>query len=349
MKHLYTLLGLFLCLPSTLLAQTTLPKPEAKPATDITSNAFTANWGAVKDAEAYCVFVYTQRTVAKDGTQVIADEDFSNITSGSVTEPAGGDEEYVDLAAYGYTQTYGWTAYAYPNYIPSMVAGLVYSPYMDLRGNDGRYRVVITSYCSDGDHLRVESHGAGEKQTRLVTTHIDNGGTGLSTDTLEFDNGSKDLFFSVINVTAADGAPDYFDRIEVLQDLKAGDVVTTMVDANEAVMATDEMTGDSITSSRFINIGYLGGQTTVFYDVYAVATDYNTPSGYLPYTTTYSDFSDMVKVDLAQRTSEVVTGVKTVTAEKLSKNAAWYNLQGQRVGQPTRGIYIRDGKKMIIK
>lgn len=349
MKQLYTLLGLLLALPCTLAAQTPLAKPEAKPATAITAKAFTANWGAVEGAEAYCVFVYTQHTVAKDGWQTIADEDFANITSGSVNEPAGGDEEYVDLAAYGYTQSYGWSAYAYPNYIPSMVAGLVYTPYMDLRGNGGRYRVVITSYCSDGDQLRVESHGAGEKQTRIVTTHIDNGGTSLSTDTLEFDNGSKDLFLSVINVTAADGTPDYFDRITVEQELKKGDTVTTMVASNEAVMATDELTGDSITSCRFTNLSFLNGQTTVYYDVYAVATDYNTPNGHLPYTTTYSDFSDLVRVDLSQRTSEVVTGIKAASTDETAQDGAWYNLQGQRVAQPAHGIYVHGGKKVVVK
>lgn len=349
MRRLYTLLGLIAC-PALLLAQTTLAKPEAKLATSITSKAFTANWGAVAGAEAYCAFVYTQTTVQKDGWQTLADEDFSYITSGSLSEPAGGDEVYVDLAEYGYTQTYGWTAYAYPNFIPSMVAGLLYSPYLDLRGNNGRYRIIITSYCSDGDELRIESHGTGEKQIHTIKTHVENGGQGISTDTLDLDNGSKDLFFSVINTTADDGAPDYFDRIQVLQELKAGDTVTTMIASNEAIEATDEYTGDSITSCRFSNLTYLGGQTTVYYDVYATAIDFSTPNGSLPYTALYSDFSDLVKVDLARRTSDfVTTAIRSIATERKPLSAHSYNLAGQRVPESAKGIVIRNGRKVLMK
>lgn len=348
MKHFCFLLGLLLS-PVMVMAQTSLAKPEAKVATNITSSAFTANWGAVEGAEAYCAFVYTQRRVARDGWQTIVDEDFPYITSGTLSEPAGGDEAYVDLAAYGYTQTYGWTAYAFPNYISSMVAGLVYSPYMDLRGNEGRYRVVITSYCSDGDQLRVESHGVGEKVVRTVTTHVQNGGQGMSIDTLDFDNGSKDLFFSVINNTAADGAPDYFDRIEVLQELKQGDTVTTLVACNEAVLATDEFTGDSITSCRFSNLSYLGGQTVVYYDVYAAATDYTTPSGNLPYTSLFSDYSDLVRVDLGKRSSDFAAGIQSLSTDATMENDRWYNLGGQQVARPGKGIFIHNGKKTAFK
>lgn len=35
----------------------TLTRPVVKPATNITSNGFTANWEPVEGAEAYCVFV----------------------------------------------------------------------------------------------------------------------------------------------------------------------------------------------------------------------------------------------------------------------------------------------------
>lgn len=349
MKRLTTLATLILLVATALPAQTTLQKPQAKPATSITAKAFTANWGAVEGAEAYCAYVYTRRTVATTGWQTIVDEDFPYITSGTINDPDGGDEEYADLAEHGFTQTYGWTAYAFPNYIPSMVAGLLYSPYLDLRANEGRYRIIVTSYCSDGDQLRIESHGKGETETRLVTLHVANGGQGMSTDTIDFDNGSKDLFFSIINVTAADGAPDYFDRVSVQQQMTAGETIATLVASNEAVMATDEMTGDSITSCRFSNLSYLGGQTTVYYDVYAVATDYTTPSGHLPYTTTYSDFSDLVKVDLSSRTSEVVTAVKALTTTPPNPDNAWYNLQGQRTDNPTRGIFIHAGRRILMK
>ncbi|MBQ3361013.1 MAG: hypothetical protein IJG46_02625, partial [Prevotella sp.] len=46
---------------------------------------------------------------------------------------------------------------------------------------------------------------------------------------------------------------------------------------------------------------------------------------------------------------EVVTGIQNVTYKPADNDAAIYNLSGQRVTSPTRGIYIRNGKKVIIK
>lgn len=46
---------------------------------------------------------------------------------------------------------------------------------------------------------------------------------------------------------------------------------------------------------------------------------------------------------------ETATGVSTVrqTAEKA--DGLYYNLSGQRTGKPARGLYIKDGKKVVIK
>lgn len=350
MKKLYTTLCL-IGLTMAAAAQTALHAPEAKPATAITTSSFTANWAPVEGAEAYCVFVYDRQTVATDGEQTLADEDFNGITSGSENEPLGGSDRYVDLCEYGYALTYGWSAYAYPTFIPSMVAGLVYSPYLDLRSNGGEYKVIVTSYCSDGDEIRVTSHGAGETVIQSVTAHIENGGTGLSTDTLTFGNGSKDLFFTVINNTAKEGSPDYFDRIQVKQTLRAGDVINKMVASNEAVEATGEMMGDSVTSCRFTSVGRYTSSKVLYYDLYATAMDFSTPNGSLPYTALYSDFSKLVKVDLSSRTSEVIDETTAISRPTIAPVATdgWFTFGGQRVAKPTKGIYIHNGKKTIIK
>lgn len=335
-------------------AQITLTKPETKVATDITSSGFTANWGAVKDADGYCLFVYDRKTVTADGEVTIADEDFNGITSGTLNEPAGGDEEYVDLSAYGYAQTYGWSAYAFPNYIRSMVAGLIYSPYMDLRGNDGKYKVIVDAYCSNGDEIRLESNGKNGKEIKTAKAVVDGGATGIAEVTFELDNGSKDLFFSVINNTAQDGAPDYFDRIQVTQNLKKGDVVNYMVGGNEAIDAVNEATNDSVTSCRISAPTKYTASKVLYYDMYASANDFSTPNGSMPYTYVVSPFTDLVKVDLTNRTSEIydeTTGISNaqLSAGKDDRHSAWYNMAGQRISKPSKGIYIRDGKKIAVK
>ena len=44
-----------------------------------------------------------------------------------------------------------------------------------------------------------------------------------------------------------------------------------------------------------------------------------------------------------------VTGVNDVRSQKEDVRGAYYNLNGQRVAQPTKGLYIVNGKKMIVK
>lgn len=353
MKKIYTTLCM-LTLAMAASAQLTLHQPETKVATNITANGFTANWGAVENADGYCVFVYDRKPVTADGEVTIVDEDFAGITTGSLNEPAGGDEEYVDLSAYGYALTYGWTAYAFPNYIPSMVAGLIYSPYLDLRGNEGKYKVIVSAYCNNGDEIRIESNGKDGKEIKTAQAEVEGGAAGIADVTFEFDNGCKDLFFSVINNTAQDGSPDYFDRIQVKQDLKRGDVINTMVGGNEAVEAVDETTKDSITSCRIMAPARYTTSKVLYYDVYASAADWTTPNGSIPYTFVVSDFTQLVKVDLSARTSEIydeTTGVGRVDASMAStrEDGAWYNLAGQRVMRPTKGMFIRNGKKFVVK
>ena len=43
------------------------------------------------------------------------------------------------------------------------------------------------------------------------------------------------------------------------------------------------------------------------------------------------------------------TGINTVQGSEFKANGEYYNLSGQRVAQPTRGLYIVNGKKVIIK
>ena len=43
------------------------------------------------------------------------------------------------------------------------------------------------------------------------------------------------------------------------------------------------------------------------------------------------------------------TGINNVTAKKAEENGAYFNLAGQRVAQPTKGLYIVNGKKVVIK
>ena len=43
------------------------------------------------------------------------------------------------------------------------------------------------------------------------------------------------------------------------------------------------------------------------------------------------------------------TGINAVNGEGFTVNGEFYNLNGQRVAQPTKGLYIVNGKKVVIK
>lgn len=282
----------------------TLPKPVAKLATNITNNSFTANWDAVEGAEGYSVTVYRKDVASNDGVYTLVDEDFAGIDFGSIGSPAGGDENYVDLSQY--TTTPGWSAYAFPTFIPSMVAGKIYSPEIDLKNNGGKYKLIITSYSSNGDEILIESHGKGEVVKKVYTTTIANGTSGMSTDTIEFDNGCEHLYFSVINQSAEQGSFDYFDRIQVVQNLKKNDIVYTCVDLNDAIDAETE-SGEKITSNHFGNVTRCAdGATILYYDIFASAYNFGyDDDGNFTYNYTYSPYSDLIKVDLEKGISEI--------------------------------------------
>ena len=46
---------------------------------------------------------------------------------------------------------------------------------------------------------------------------------------------------------------------------------------------------------------------------------------------------------------EDVTGVNEVKGQKKEGRSEYFNLAGQRVAQPTKGLYIVNGKKVILK
>ena len=311
MKKFYTLIAL---LAMTIMASAqglktmrkadtaTLPKPVALPATDITAKSFTANWEPVDGAEGYSVTVYRKDVVETDGKYTLVDEDFAGITEGSLIEPAGGDVEYVDLSPY--TSTPGWAAYAFPNFVPSMVAGKIYSPEIDLAGNEGRYTIILTMYCSDGDEILIESHGTGETVKKTVAAQVDNGAQGQAKIEVDFENGCEHLYFSVINITAQPGEADYFDRIQVVQDLKQGDVVYTCVALNDAIDAETE-SGDKVTSNKFYDVTRCAGDAKVlYYDIFASAYNFGyDEEGKIAYNYVYSPYSDKIMVDLENQTS----------------------------------------------
>ena len=42
------------------------------------------------------------------------------------------------------------------------------------------------------------------------------------------------------------------------------------------------------------------------------------------------------------------TGIESISAEKF-EDGAWYTIQGVRVDKPSKGVFIHNGKKVVVK
>ena len=285
-------------------AQTTLQKPVVLPATNVTSHGFTANWEKVDNAEAYCVFVYTEHTAKQDETYTLLYEDFDRIDFGDIGNPVWSDELYETLDIY--TSLPNWSVYGYTTYVQGMVGGIVYTPYIDLRNDNGKYTVNVSVYGESGDEIFIEADGTKEeKQSFVLET------TGITTKTFTFTNGRQDTFLHLHNTT---GTEFYVDEVSVTQNLRAGDKAYVYVDLNDAVMGSE-------TSVDFKKLYYAPDADLVYYDLYAVVREYEDPEHPDRYNQVYSPFSDKMKVILNEN-----TGINENTSGIARLNASAYGL-----------------------
>ena len=44
----------------------------------------------------------------------------------------------------------------------------------------------------------------------------------------------------------------------------------------------------------------------------------------------------------------VTTGISTAEVSTAKEDNVWYTLQGVRVAAPTKGIYVKNGKKVMV-
>lgn len=99
------------------------------------------------------------------------------------------------------------------------------------------------------------------------------------------------------------------------------------------------------------------GTTAVGANIYVLGKK-NDKVGFYRWTSASSLSSGRVYLDSASSAHEylsfvlndgMTTGIDAVQGEGLKANSEYYNLNGQRVAQPTKGLYIVNGRKVIIK
>ena len=305
--------------------------PVTLPATNITPEGFTANWEAYPGASLYQVMVFEPVTVSADGEYAILQEDFSLVSKGSTVEPYIPDDMLVDLDELNWAWTPDWLIYL-PVFSKGMVDGIVYSPYIDLTNDEGRFKVTMNVVGYAGAKVVLESNGF-DTQTREFTLTEN----GVNTLVAEFDNGIHDTYLCYTDY----GFPDdeegtyaacyaYLDDITVSQQLSAGDTALRLVE----VVETEEDSG--ATSHDFPTLQYRYDAHHLAYDVMAISVYYNDPEDPWDYDVSYSAYSDLQLVDL-------LAGVQSVATDDADAPAQLFNLSGQAVDAATAapGFYIR--------
>lgn len=111
-------------------------------------------------------------------------------------------------------------------------------------------------------------------------------------------------------------------------------------------------------SAPAVNMFVAGDGTTTFdgstydYILFSDGLFYQIGSGAVPVGKAYlhcdanptADGAPSLSIDFGG-----TTGIDSVKGEELKVNGEYYNLAGQRVAQPTKGLYIVNGKKVVLK
>lgn len=316
----------------------TVQTPQTLPATDITETGFTANWKAVPGASVYQVTTYAPYKVEESGLYTVLFEAFNGVELGTTVDPFIPDEYYVNLAEYDMVDTPDWQGFL-PVFARGMVGGIIYSPYIDLTHDGGKFRVILSVVGTAGAMVKLEASGTKNEVKEL---HLKE--NGLNEFIVDFTCGSHDTYLTYTDY-GIQNDPDglytdvyaFLDDIEIQQNLKAGEEFLSLVDIYE----TPEDSG--ITSHRFDNMQFLKGATELAYDVMAISVVYNDPFDDWDYDVYYSDYSNLEYVTLLSDSS----GIDAVEASDAAA-AEYYDLNGIRVtGELAPGLYIRrEGEKI---
>ncbi len=309
-----------------------LPAPVSLPATDVTDEGFTANWKTYPGAESYTVLVYEPEVVSAAGEYSIIEENFNLVNKGSTVEPYFPDEAYISISDLGWTYTPDWTGF-YPVFSRGMVSGIIYSPYLDLVHDGGKFTVTFGVTGYSGATVKLTSSGATEetKEFVLVTS-------GYNELTATFTNGTHDTYLTFVDFGILDDPDnlysncyDYLDDIKVTQHLEAGETALRIVDCKESFT----------TSQEFATLPFRYGATKLAYDVQANIVTFNDPDDPYDYDVEWTPYSDLQYVTLGTQ------GVTDVKADNAT-SAEYYTLQGVYVGSeaPAPGLYVvRRGDK----
>ncbi len=312
-----------------------LATPTALPATQVTASGFTAQWQKVEGATSYEVqLTATGNNEGSIEESIMLDEDFKGFNNGKTQD---GNQDVANKLD-KYTQTAGWTGlklFTTPRNEVKMgsnsVAGRLTTPAVS--PSNGVITVVIVArwFNEKSNKLQI-GYSEGDGQAEL-----------LGEATLE----KEDAYFAVpieelsedCQVVLYSSNRAYVSRVIVLDGTFSDDDLSTLFKAPvktigkraQAHKSKSQTVTTAATAYTFTN---LTADATYTYRVRALADGFAT-----------SNWSEPIQVSLATGIHEV-TGADDASAQP----AALYDLLGRRItGTPQRGIYIKDGRKIMVR
>ena len=134
-------------------------------------------------------------------------------------------------------------------------------------------------------------------------------------------------------------------------ELFDGYLIVQKVDATATVENATREQGQPNPEFSLVFDGLVNGETVPAWTVEPVFTceaDENSPEGEYPITVTaQAESYKLTFVAGVLTVTESTTGVRQIENGELRMENSFYNLAGQRVEQPSKGLYIRNGKKYL--
>ena len=312
-----------------------LATPTALPATQVTASGFTAQWQKVEGATSYEVqLTATGNNEGSIEESILLDENFKGFNNGKTQD---GNQDVANKLD-EYTQTTGWTGlklFTTPRNEVKMgsssVAGSLTTPAIS-PSNDVITVVIVARWFNEKDNKLQIGYSEGDGQAEL-----------LGEATLE----NEDAYFAVpieelsedCQVVLFSSNRAYVSRVIVLDGTFSDDDLSTLFKAPvktigkraQAHKSKSQTVTTAATAYTFTN---LTTDATYTYRVRALADGFAT-----------SNWSEPIQVSLATGIDEVA-GANGASAQP----SALYDLLGRRItGTPQRGIYIKDGRKIMVR
>lgn len=301
--------------------------PEVQAATNITTDAYTANWLAASKATGYRVNSYGVTEAQQAGQQTLLTDDFATVTGEDDTAVRIGNDSETSLN--DYTTLPGWTgknnitakgqlgiddAYYAESYLNTPAIYV---------GNNTTFALHVKAKGSYGDILGMKVDG------KIYSAAFD--ASGLIDETFEIPCSSASTF---VHFYSLGMMPVLFDEISVSQQVEKGAKVYTW-------LGEQEVSGGTTLSTEVSGLSAYGFSSYA----YTVNSIYDREGE-----RAISDASDYAYVTREQLTS--IAGIDTT--ETGVKAVAIYDANGIRLNRPQHGLNIvkmSDGtvRKVMVK